>query len=214
MWAYNLQQCQNSHLALSCLWSGLFLSQQLMERYRGRQWALPSIHHQGGKQQVPQGLEAQEIFLFLSGAAKLSSCCSLSPVQAELCPVESCLHQQDLTHCPATPGMRVGSSLFWLTLFRASQSGRVGRSSAAQAEQKPCWWNKNAGGHEEALCLQPHRNQAGLTSGGNNFAFPKQPSPCHDRSQGRAEAFWESRVCTGWFALGLNHLLICTVIPA
>lgn len=72
MWVYNLQQCQNGHLALSCLWSGLFLSQQLMERYRDRQWALPSIH-QDGKQQILQGLKAQETFLFLFGAPCESS---------------------------------------------------------------------------------------------------------------------------------------------
>lgn len=126
-------------LPLSCLWSGLFLSQQLRERCKGRQWALPSIHHQGG-----EPLKAQGTFLFLSGAAKLSPCCSLSPVQAELF-VNLASSSRTLQFLP--PLGRGGSSL----LFRVAHSGgeaglqqhRLSKSPADQttmqvAMKKPC----------------------------------------------------------------------------
>lgn len=63
-WAYCLQQCQKGHLALSHLCWGLLLSQLFPEAgcIKGagstdgsKQWALPSINHQRGKQEVPQG---------------------------------------------------------------------------------------------------------------------------------------------------------------
>lgn len=81
-WAYCLQQCQKGHLAVSCLCSGLLLSQLFPEAgcIKGAgstdgsgQWALPSIHHQWGKWEVPQGLETWVIFLSLSGAPFESS---------------------------------------------------------------------------------------------------------------------------------------------
>lgn len=178
-------------LALSCLCSGLFLSQQLMERSRGRQWALPSIHHQSWKQQVCQGLKAQETFLFSLGhslrAVKLSSCCSLSPVQ------------------PPSAGPHTLSCHPWkrgqLSAVQ-SQAGGEGRSSAARAEQEPCWSNNSAGGHKEALCLKPHKNHSGLTSTGNNCLSPVAISlPCQ----------WP-RICWGILGEQSLHRVVCAWI--
>lgn len=224
-----MQQCQNGHLALSCLCSGLLLSQPLPEAGCGkgagstdcsRQWALPSIHHQWGKAAGSSGAGGLgNISISVRSTtgeqpswalAVPSHLCGLSfslPSNKSLTSIGTVLLQLGMARQRAE-GVALGTAV-----DEVSWSGGVGRSAVVHAGQKACWSNSHAGRSEEAPCWQPHRNHSGLTSRVNNclsqivISLPWLEPRTH-------WSIMKKRVCTGWFVLGLRHLLICTVIPA
>lgn len=96
MWAYSLQQCQNSHLAfiLSVVRAvynpaahGTVQGQAVGCAQPSPRWEAAGSSRAEGKGNICFCLEHPV------RGAKLSPCFSLSPVQAELHQVDSCLHQ-------------------------------------------------------------------------------------------------------------------------